>query len=276
MNSEDKNMDREVSNFNVRLRTIKIRELIVGIIIAAIACGITMAIFPQIAENDDLMMIVLLTFVLLFFAWCLKGTTGVSTNIENVLLKDNRKEILYVMIINLIFAHIFLLLMVLLDMLLGMTDPTWVSGIDIDSVDLTPSAFMFSAIASIIFAPILEELIFRGVLFNRLKIRVGIVPAMILSSFLFAIGHDFGGMTSAFLFGICMCILYLKTDNIFITMSVHFLNNLLATFLEVVNSDALFVHPPGLFILAIAVTIATVLLIKYIFEETSKLRKAYS
>ena len=276
MNSEDKNMDREVSNFNVRLRTIKIRELIVGIIIAAIACGITMAIFPQIAENDDLMMIVLLTFVLLFFAWCLKGTTGVFTNVENVLLKDNRKEILYVMIINLIFAHIFLLLMVLLDMLLGMTDPTWVSGIDIDSVDLTPSAFMFSAIASIIFAPILEELIFRGVLFNRLKIRVGIVPAMILSSFLFALGHDFGGMTSAFLFGICMCILYLKTDNIFITMSVHFLNNLLATFLEVVNSDALFVHPPGLFILAIAVTIATVLLIKYIFEETSKLRKAYS
>ena len=275
MNSEDKNMDREVSNFNVRLRTIKIRELIVGIIIAAIACGITMAI-PQIAENDDLMMIVLLTFVLLFFAWCLKGTTGVFTNVENVLLKDNRKEILYVMIINLIFAHIFLLLMVLLDMLLGMTDPTWVSGIDIDSVDLTPSAFMFSAIASIIFAPILEELIFRGVLFNRLKIRVGIVPAMILSSFLSAIGHDFGGMTSAFLFGICMCILYLKTDNIFITMSVHFLNNLLATFLEVVNSDALFVHPPGLFILAIAVTIATVLLIKYIFEETSKLRKAYS
>ena len=269
-------MDREVSNFNVRLRTIKIRELIVGIIIAAIACGITMAIFPQIAENDDLMMIVLLTFVLLFFAWCLKGTTGVFTNVENVLLKDNRKEILYVMIINLIFAHIFLLLMVLLDMLLGMTDPTWVSGIDIDSVDLTPSAFMFSAIASIIFAPILEELIFRGVLFNRLKIRVGIVPAMILSSFLFAIGHDFGGMTSAFLFGICMCILYLKTDNIFITMSVHFLNNLLATFLEVVNSDAFFVHPPGLFILAIAVTIATVLLIKYIFEETSKLRKAYS
>lgn len=269
-------MDREVSNFNVRLRTIKIRELIVGIIIAAIACGITMAIFPQIAENDDLMMIVLLTFVLLFFAWCLKGTTGVFTNVENVLLKDNRKEILYVMIINLIFAHIFLLLMVLLDMLLGMTDPTWVSGIDIDSVDLTPSAFMFSAIASIIFAPILEELIFRGVLFNRLKIRVGIVPAMILSSFLFAIGHDFGGIVSAFLFGICMCILYLKTDNIFITMSVHFLNNLLATFLEVVNSDAFFVHTPGLFILAIAVAIATVLLIKYIFEETSKLRKAYS
>lgn len=269
-------MDREVSNFNVRLRTIKIRELIIGIILAMIAGGIMMAIFPQISENDDLMMIVILTFLLIFFAWCLKGTTGISTNIENVFLKDNRKEILYVMVINLIFAHIFLLLIVLLDMLLGMTDPTWASGIDIDSVDLAPSAFMFSAIASIIFAPILEELIFRGVLFNRLKIRVGIIPAMLVSSFLFAIGHDFGGMTSAFLFGICMCILYLKTDNIFITISVHFLNNLLATFLEVVNSDALFIQSPGIYILAIAVAIATILLIKYIIEETSKLRKVYS
>ena len=269
-------MDREVSNFNVRLRTIKIRELVVGIILAAIASGITMAIFPAIAENDDLFMIVILTFILLFFAWCLKGTKGVSANIENVFKKDNLNEILYVMIINLIFAHIFLFLIVLLDILLGMTDPTWVSGIDIDSVDLTPSAFLFSAIASIIFAPVLEELVFRGVIFNRLKIRTGIIPAMLISSFIFAIGHDFGGIVSAFLFGLCMCIIYLKTDNIFITISIHFLNNVLATFLEIVNSDALFVQPPGLYILGIAVAIATVLLVKYIIEETSKLKKIYS
>ena len=268
-------MDKEVSNFNVRLRTIKTRELIVGIILAAIASGITMAIFPAIYENDDLFMIVLLTFLLIFFAWCLRGTNGISTNIGQIFQKNNRHEILYVMIINLVFAHVFLFLVIILDLLIGMTDPTWVTGIDIDSVDLTPSAFLFSAIASIIFAPILEELVFRGVLFNRLKIRVGFVGAMLISSFLFAIGHDFGGITSAFLFGICMCIIYLKTDNIFITMSIHFLNNVIATFLEVVNSDALFIQPPGLYLLGIAVAIATVLLIKYIIEETSKLKKAY-
>jgi hypothetical protein len=160
-------------------------------------------------------------------------------------------------------------------MILGMADPTWISGIDIDSVDITPSAFLFSAIASIIFAPIIEELIFRGVLFNRLKIRTGIIPAMLISSFLFAIGHDFGGITSAFLFGICMCILYLKTDNILIPMSVHFLNNVLATLMEVMNTDTLFMQPPGLYILGIAVAIATLLLIMYIIGETSKLKKIY-
>ena len=268
-------MDKEVSNFNVRLRTIRIRDLIVGIILAAIASGITMAIFPAVYENDDLFMIVILSFILIFFAWCLKGTNGISTNIGQIFEKNNRKEILYVMIINLVFAHIFLFFIIILDIVLGMTDPTWISGIDIDSVDVTPSAFLFSAIASIIFAPIIEELVFRGVLFNRLKIRIGIIGAMLISSFLFAIGHDFGGITSAFLFGICMCIIYLKTDNIFITMSIHFLNNVIATLLEVMNSDALFVHPPGLYVLGIAVAIATLLLIMYIIQETSKLKKTY-
>ncbi len=84
-------------------------------------------------------------------------------------------------------------------MFIGMNDPTWISGVDIDSVSLTPSAFLYTLITSVVFAPIIEELVFRGVLFNRLKIRIGIVPAMLISSILFAIGHDFGGIVSAFL-----------------------------------------------------------------------------
>ena len=269
-------MDKQVKKFNVRLRTIRIRELVLGIILALIVSIILMGVFPEIYENDDLFMIVLLTLILIFFIYCLKGTQGAADSFHKIFLKDNRKEILYVMILNLIFAHIFLFFIVILDMALGMTDPTWVSGIDIDSVDVAPGAFLFSAIASIIFAPIIEELIFRGVLFNRLKIRVGMIPAMIISSFLFAIGHDFGGMTSAFLFGICMCILYLKTDNIFITITVHFMNNALALILEVMNSDIILMQSPWIFILGILVAIATVLLIKYIIEEISALKKVNS
>ena len=35
-------------------------------------------------------------------------------------------------------------------------------------------------------------------LLNRLKLRIGIIPAILVSSFLFGIGHEFGGMISAF------------------------------------------------------------------------------
>lgn len=269
-------MDRQVTDFNIRLRTIKIREFLLGILISIIISGILMAIFPIIYDNDDLTFIVFLSILFLFFVWCLKGTTGLTRNFENIFLKENRNEILYVFAINIIFAFLYLFLIVILDYALGIVDPTWVTGLDIDRIDLTPSNFFLSCITTILFAPVMEELMFRGVLFNRLKIRIGIIPAMLISSFLFGIGHDFGGITSAFLFGICMCILYLKTDNILIPISVHFINNVTATIFEIINIDAFLIQFPWILFLGILIFISTVLLIKYIINETSTLKKVFS
>ncbi|MDO5860200.1 CPBP family intramembrane glutamic endopeptidase [Methanobrevibacter sp.] len=267
-------MDKQVKNFNTRLRTIKLRELIIGVLIALILTGVLMVIFPIIETNDDLLMIVFLILILIFFIWCLKGTEGLSANLENLLLKDTKNEILYVFALNIIFAYIFLFSIVVLDAIIGISDPTWVSIIDIDSVSLTPTAFLYTAISSIIFAPVLEELIFRGVIFNRLKIRTGFIPAMLISSFLFAIGHDFGGIISAFLFGMCMCILYMKTDNILVPMSVHFINNAVATVLEITPIDSILTSFPWIILLGIAIFIATLLLMKYILTETRTLNNA--
>lgn len=267
-------MDKSVISFNIRLRTIKIRELLIGIIISAILTGLSIGIFPEIYENDNLLFIVLLTFVLLFFIWELRGTTGLSNNFRILFVKKTRNEILYVFLINLLFAFLFTCLISGLDLLMGFYDSSWVTGFDIDSVDVSAGAFLLSATASIIFAPILEELVFRGVLFNRLKIRIGIIPAMLISSFLFGIGHDFGGITSAFLFGLCMCILYLKTDNILVPMSVHFINNVVATILELTTIDYIIGQFPWIIPATIIVLIATILLIKYIVQETSALKKS--
>lgn len=266
-------MDKRIRYFNVRLRTIKIRELVVGIILSVLITLALGLMFPIIELNDDLYFIVLLSFVFLFFAFMLRGTTGINENLEQIFLPNNIKEILYVFAINILFAFLFTCLVCGLDLLFGVYDPGWVSGFDIDSVDISAGAFILSAIGSIIYAPVIEELVFRGVLFNRLKVRIGIVPAMLLSSFLFGIGHDFGGITSAFLFGICMCILYLKTDNILIPMSVHFTNNVVATLLELTQIDVIVGQIPWI-IPATAITlVATVLLIKYIVQETSKIKK---
>lgn len=267
-------MDKSVTNFNVRLRTIKLRELIVGIILSLILTAILMGIFPVIYDNDDLFFIVLLTCVLLFFAWALKGTTGLSNNFRNLFVKKTKNEILYVFVLNILFAFLFTCIFSIIDLLMGVYDPSWVTGFDIDSVDISAGAFLLSAIASIIFAPLLEELVFRGVLFNRLKIRVGIIPAMLISSFLFGIGHDFGGITSAFLFGLCMCILYLKTDNILVPMSVHFINNVAATILELIQIDIYISELPWLIPATLITLIATVFLIIYIIKETRLLKKS--
>ena len=269
-------MDKKVTSFNTRLRTIKIWELAIGIIAALLLTALTTIIFPGIESNDDLFMIVFLLFVLLFFNYSLEGTTGLKTDFDSLFLKENRNEILYVFVVNLVFAFIFTFFIAILDMLVGIADPTWVSIFDIDSVDLAPSAFILSSITSIIFAPLLEELIFRGILLNRLKIRIGIIPSMLVTSFLFAIGHDTGGMLSAFVFGMCMCILYLKTDNILVPMAVHFINNVSAVIIEAVRFDYFICQYPQVLLLGLAVAISAISLIRYIIVESSKLKKANS
>lgn len=269
-------MDRKVTSFNTRLRTIRIWELAIGIIVALFLTIVIAIIFPGIESDDDLLMIVFLLFVLLFFIYALRGTTGIKTDFDNIFLKENRNEILYVFAVNLIFAFIFTFFIAIMDILVGIADPTWVSIFDIDSVDLGPGAFVLSTIISIIFAPLLEELIFRGVLLNRLKIRIGIIPSMIVTSFLFAIGHDTGGMLSAFVFGMCMCILYLKTDNILVPMAVHFINNFTAVIIEAARFDYFISQYPQVLLLGLAVAISAISLIRYIIVESSNLKKANS
>lgn len=161
-------------------------------------------------------------------------------------------------------------------MLISFSDPTWIPMGDIETVEMDAGVIILDAIGAIIFAPIMEELIFRGVIFNRLKIRIGIIPAMIISSFIFAIGHEFGGITSAFLFGICMCLLYLKTDNILIPMCVHFINNVVATLLNITDFDIVISQFPWIIPSTILSLIGTVYLIKYIIQETRKAKKQYS
>ncbi len=268
-------MDFSVKDFNVRLRTIKIRELAIGLIIALILSFIAMIIFPEIYDSDDLFFIVLVSFVLLFFVWALRGTGGLGENFSKIFENETKKEIIYVFVINILFACLFMLLISGWDIMLGFGDPNWVPMWDIDNVNVDAGVLIFDAITAIIFAPVVEELVFRGVLFNRLKIRTGIIPAMIISSFLFGIGHEFGGMTSAFLFGMCMCILYLKTDNILVPMSVHFINNVVATILEISGFDVFSAQFPWIIPSLLLSIIGTIYLIKYTVKESKKLKKEY-
>ena len=244
-------MDFNITNFNERLKSIKLRELIVAGIGAIILGVILSEIFPAIYDSDDLYFVVITILILVFFIYALKGTYGLKTNIYSVFETENQKEIIYVFLINIFFAMVFLALFSSLDIMIGFLDPSWETGFEFDYV---------------------EELVFRGVLLNRLKLRIGIIPAILVSSFLFGIGHEFGGMISAFLFGICMCILYLKTDNILIPITVHFINNLVVTLLESTHIDTIMLEFPWIIPTLIICLISSVLLILYIYKGFKKVK----
>lgn len=90
-----------------------------------------------------------------------------------------------------------------------------------------------SFVAAVIFAPIVEEYLFRGFLLNRFSLYVGVRWAIVISSFLFAILHS--DILGAFVFAVFMCLIYIKTRSLIAPMLVHFSNNLFASILEWVD-----------------------------------------
>nr|CAA6814318.1 MAG: Unknown protein [uncultured Thiotrichaceae bacterium] len=88
-------------------------------------------------------------------------------------------------------------------------------------------------IMAIVFAPILEEFLFRGYLLNRWTLRLGAIPAILLSSLLFAILHP--DVLGAFIFAVMMALLYMKTRSLVAPIVLHAANNTFAVILEWVD-----------------------------------------
>jgi hypothetical protein len=83
---------------------------------------------------------------------------------------------------------------------------------------------------AIVFAPVLEEFLFRGYLLNRWTLRFGPLPAMLLSAFIFAILHP--DVLGAFVFALIMSLLYMKTRSLLAPIIVHAANNMIAVLME--------------------------------------------
>lgn len=78
-------------------------------------------------------------------------------------------------------------------------------------------------IAGCVFAPIVEETIFRGLLMQRWARRWGTPTGVILSSLLFAVLHD--EWIGKIVFGVAMCALYLRTRRLWVPIAAHAINN---------------------------------------------------
>ena len=101
---------------------------------------------------------------------------------------------------------------------------TWASG---DNYIL---ANLLSFLSVVIIVPILEEFFFRGILLTRWSVKWNVVSAVIASSTVFALPHI--DPIDAFCFGYVMAIFYIRTKSLFIPISLHVVNNLIAWIME--------------------------------------------
>jgi len=110
-------------------------------------------------------------------------------------------------------------------------------------------------ITVVIFAPILEEIVFRGILQKSL-VKKGLKPsyAILISSFIFGAVHGYPWqLVGAFLLGIVLGTVYEKTKSLLMPILLHAFNNLISAlmiiFLGEEDLDSIFNWSHGLSLL---------------------------
>ena len=99
--------------------------------------------------------------------------------------------------------------------------------------------FIYFAMAWV-FAPIVEELLFRGVLYRAWERQWGWIPSMLLTSILFGVGHP-SHMTSSFIASVLFVCVLRRTGTLWGPIIVHGTFNFLVSFPPYL--ELLFVKP---------------------------------
>ncbi len=112
----------------------------------------------------------------------------------------------------------------------------------IEAMQVFPAITLFS---SLIYAPIVEEILFRGICYRALRPKFRFIAAALFSAFIFGFIHvmdsvfignfnDLIYLLSYGCIGFFLALTYEKTNSIYGSMFLHFLNNAIAFLLLIV------------------------------------------
>jgi hypothetical protein len=109
--------------------------------------------------------------------------------------------------------------------------PHWADGLLEDMLWGPPWLVACEMLDSTVWAPLIEELAFRGVLYATLRRMVGVWPAVGLSAGFFSLVHGYGavGFVSVFWSGVLWALAYERTRSLLPAILGHMLNNLFVT-----------------------------------------------
>ena len=134
----------------------------------------------------------------------------------------------YVGVVPIIFA-IGALVYIVLNILKIKPPPQPIVGLFLAEKNVT-LVFVSSAIAAI-FGPVIEEIFFRGVMYNAVKKKVGVFWAILATSVLFSFLHTHAmsyflvGFAPIMILGMVLAYLYEKTGSLIPSITLHILNN---------------------------------------------------
>ena len=178
-----------------------------------------------------------LLFIIIFYLFYLKDLKIIFTY-KKLNFFFIVKSLIYILSIGMIYyiiyfifdnAFLFNFFKYFNDVLTGKKNIT-IYDILILEKSLKPRFEPFMLIGSVIFGPIFEEILYRGLMYNKLKEISNAFIGVLISSILFALLHipKYGfGINTFFLFlvGILLAYCYEKSNNIYVPIFVHSINN---------------------------------------------------
>jgi hypothetical protein len=124
----------------------------------------------------------------------------------------------------LIASYVIILLHNLILMALGIDT----QGEDILKAFASLESPVWFIIVGVLFAPLVEEIFFRGFLFQGFRQRYGWINSMLLSSAIFAAAHlDLASLIPTFILGSVLAYMYHRSNSVWPGIILHFLVNAL-------------------------------------------------
>lgn len=245
-----------MESFNEKLREIRILEMISVTVLSVFLIGLLELNIEWIP----------LLIILYFLFRTRKELKGLKICIKNLFSKITLKTWLLLSISSYIFSlgcGVFLSKM--------FPDELYILGAMITLTD-TMANFGADFIFTAILGPITEELMFRGVLLNRLNKRLPLIVSIILSSLLFSLFHPQDAILSAFIFGVTMAIAYLVTENIMFPITLHMLNNIISMSFPYIPNLELFLNSEiGMVSLAILTVISLIYILRFVIVNYAEI-----
>jgi len=122
-------------------------------------------------------------------------------------------------------------------------------------------------------APITEEIIFRGIVFQRLALKWNVTAGIIVSSVIFAIGHFPYNFIGAFAYGVVLCIVYKKSGSLYVPIVFHMIVNTFSTVISrifPVNTTIEDITDTRMFFIYLLITAGSLLLIGHYYLKNKK------
>ena len=247
----------EMYLFKDKIKTVTIKEIF-SIIIILFLIQFVLNELNIIHIDFKYMYLVIIAYILFKLRDCI---FSLKQDFLSIFSFETIKNVLFVVILNIFISYGFLYLANFLS-----------ANFNLNSI--LPFSITFgNMIFIIIVSPIAEELIFHGVLLNRLRLVVPVLFSIFISSLLFAALHSFGSIFSAFIFAVCMAILYLKTDNILVPIFAHFLNNLFAESIVFINKqEIIFNNVLVMNCISIVAVLSFIIILIFIVKQLNNLK----